>query len=311
MSVRPKLIRQNTAVVVPKTVRIVVQPSSNKSVSLQQIKQSNPIQNGKPKVSIVNNAAVSNKSLVKKKSVVKKTEVKYVTQNTTLESIARIKAIRGIGRGKTLVIIGNGPSIIEADLGRLKNKPNIDTLSINRPDERLWPTTYWSFFDNTQTRRHEGLWSGYDGTIFNSTAIKKQKQKSMNFKNINGKGFSKDAAKGIHIGRSSVYASMQIALWMDYDHIFIFGCDMNPDGLNGKLHFYGTNPDVDPNIRKSRFKGEAEYYEHAATLMTPEERAKFTFCTEYNPWDFVKEFKQISHKSAVQFIIDLNAPASI
>lgn len=303
MTIRPKLIRQNTTVVIPKSVKVVVQPSSNKAVNLQQIKQQ-PIktQVEKPRAPITN-AAISNKSLIKK-NVHKKPEVKYVTQNITAESLAKIKALRNTGRGKALVIVGNGPSIVEAELEKLKNAPNIHTLSINRPDERVWPTTHWAFFDNSQMRRHGSLWASYDGTIFNSTAIKQQKQKSMNFKNMGGKGFSKDPTKGIYIGRSSVYASMQIALWMDYDHIFIFGCDMNPEGLNGKLHFYGVNPDVDPNIRKSRFKDEAEHYQHAASLMTPEEKRKFTFCTDYNPWDFMKEFNQMSHKKAVQHILD-------
>lgn len=300
---KPKLIRQNTTILTPKAVRVIIQPSSNKSVSLQQVKQvKSQVVAEKPKQII--NAAVSNKHLLKRKNTSKKTDVKYVTQDISQESLAKIKAIRNTGRGKALVIIGNGPSISEVDLSKLKNQPRIHTLSINRPDERVWPTTYWSFFDNSQIRRHEHLWVSYEGTIFNSTAIKKQKQKSMNFKNIGGKGFSKDASKGINIGRSSVYASMQIALWMDYETIFIFGCDMNPDGLNGKLHFYGVNPDVDPNIRKSRFKDEAEHYKHAASLLTEEERQKFVFCTEYNPWDFIAEFRQMSHKNAVEHILE-------
>lgn len=306
---RPQLIRQNTTILTPKTVKVIVQPSSSKSVNLQQIKQVKQAV-AKPTAEktkqLVQNAAVSNKNILKKKAASKKADVKYVTQDISLESLNKIKAIRNIGTGKTLIIVGNGPSILEAELNKLKNQPNIHTLSINRPDERIWPTTYWSFFDNSQMRRHESIWSSYDGTIFNSTAIKKQKPKSMAFKNIGGRGFSKDASKGINIGRSSVYASMQIALWMNYDKIFIFGCDMNPDGLDGKLHFYGTNPDVDPNIRKSRFKDEAEHYMHAASLLTSEEKQRFIFCTDHNPWDFVKEFGHISHKEAVNVILENN-----
>jgi hypothetical protein len=83
----------------------------------------------------------------------------------------------------------------------------------------------------------------------------------MQFKNIGGKGFNLDPSQGIYIGRSSVYAAMQIAIWMNYQEIFIFGCDMNPAGINGVLHFYGDNPDVNPVVRKNRFKNEAEYYD--------------------------------------------------
>lgn len=146
-------------------------------------------------------------------------------------------------------------------------------------------------------RRHEALWTGYNGYVFNSTAIKKQKEKSMQFKNLGGHGFSRDMSKGLHIGRSSVYASMQIAIWLGYEHVYIFGCDMNPEGLNGKLHFYGVNPDVEPKNRADRFVKEAEHYDTAAKVLTPDERAKFTFCTDYNPWAFVNEFNQMTHKS--------------
>tara|TARA_R110000868_G_scaffold45841_18_gene151849 strand:- start:164 stop:1609 length:1446 start_codon:yes stop_codon:yes gene_type:complete len=81
-------------------------------------------------------------------------------------------------------------------------------------------------------------------------------------------------------------------------------CDMNPDGINGKLHFYGDNPDVDPGTRKNRFKDEAVHYDHAATILNPEERSKFVFCTEYNTWGFIKEFGHMSHKDAVEHIIE-------
>jgi len=146
------------------------------------------------------------------------------------------------------------------------------------------------------------LWTSYGGYIFNSTAIKRQKEKSMQFKNLGGHGFSRDMSKGLHIGRSSVYASMQIALWMAYEHIYIFGCDMNPAGLNGKLHFYGVNPDVDPHNRAERFQKEAEHYDTAAKALSPEERAKFTFCTEYNPWQFVDSFNKMSHKDVSKIL---------
>jgi hypothetical protein len=301
-------VRRRTVVPLPKTVKVVVQPSKAKAANLQQVKQTRinnrqgvQVQPTPPPAPA--NAAVSQKGL-RRRNLRKKTQVKYVTSNVSPESIAKVASLRNTGKGKVLVIVGNGPSISEAPLEKLKGHAKIDTLSINKPDARLWPTTHWAFFDGSQMRRHEDLWSSYGGNIFNSTAIKKQKQKSMQFKHIHGKGFSRDASKGIHIGRSSVFASMQIGLWMGYEHIYIFGCDMNPEGLDGKLHFYGDNPDVQPSIRKNRFKDEAVHYDHAATILGPEERSLFTFCTEYNPWGFVKEFNQMSHKEAVVHIVE-------
>lgn len=90
---------------------------------------------------------------------------------------------------------------------------------------------------------------------------------------------------------------------MGHEHIYIFGCDMNPDGLNGQLHFYGQNPDVDPKVRKERFAKEAEFYDIAADILTPEQRLRFTFCSEYNPWPFVDKFNRRSHKEAIAHIL--------
>jgi hypothetical protein len=310
---KPQLVRKRTVVRVPPTVKVVVKSTAGEQQiaspkQLKQVrirsqsaqKQQTPPPAAAPRAKAPPSNAVSQGR--NRRGIRRATKVKYVTRGVSPESIAKVNGIRNIGKGKILIIVGNGPSITEAPLEKLRSVHNVDTLSINKPDERLWPTSHWSFFDGSQMRRHENLWTGYNGYVFNSTAIKKQKEKSMQFKNLGGSGFSRDMSKGLHIGRSSVYATMQIALWMGYEHIYIFGCDMNPEGLNGKLHFYGVNPDVEPANRADRFKKEAEHYDTAAKTLNPEERSKFTFCTEYNPWGFVKEFNQMSHKDVSKIL---------
>jgi len=229
----------------------------------------------------------------------------YGISDITPQSVPKIKELRGKGKGKKLVIVANGPSISEIEnIHLLKNKENIDTLTINTPVEKLWPTTHWAFFDRSQIRRHKSRWDSYNGVIFNSSSIKEQKETSIQFKNIGGPGFSKDITKGIHIGRSSVYASMQIALWMEYDKIYILGCDMDPKGINGQLHFYGENPDVKPKIRASRFDAEAKAYEYAADRINKEDREKFVFCSDYNKWKFVEKYSKLAHKDCVRAILE-------
>jgi hypothetical protein len=298
---KPQLVRKRAIVRVPPTVKVVVKSVGKPKVAepkqLKQVRirsQSAKQQAQPPQQQIPPSGAVVHKN---RRGIRRATKVRYVSRGVSPQSIAKVNSIRNIGKGKILIIVGNGPSLNETPLEKLRNIPNVDTLSINKPDARLWPTSHWSFFDGSQMRRHEDLWTNFNGFVFNSTAIKKQKEKSMQFKNLGGNGFSRDMSKGLHIGRSSVYASMQIALWMGYEHIYIFGCDMNPDGLDGKLHFYGDNPDVEPKNRADRFQKEAEHYDTAAKILSPDERAKFTFCTEYNPWGFVNEFGKMSHKN--------------
>jgi len=231
-------------------------------------------------------------------------KIAYKTADISLEHVNKIRKLKDSKKGKILVVVANGPSIMEVRLQDLKNRPDLEMVMINKPDDRIWPTDHWAFFDVSQIRRHADYWNYYEGTLFNSTAIKQEKSNTIKFKNIGGMGFSKELDNGLHIGRSSVYAVMQIALWMNYDKVYIFGCDMNPAGIDGKLHFYGTNPDVAPDIRKDRFKNEAQYYSEAANKMTVEERNKFYFCSSYNKWDFISKYRYLDHKEAISHILE-------
>jgi hypothetical protein len=237
----PQLVRKRIQVVLPKNVSVVIKPSRAQVVNLKDLRKQVPqpakpipqpkVEPAQPQNLAMPAAAIARQKLIKSRRSQqgrKKTEVKYVSRDINPESINRIALLRNAGRGKLLIIVGNGPSILEADLGRLRNNPRIQILTVNKPDARLWPTDFWAFFDSSQFRRHEELWNGYSGLIFNSTAIKRQKSTSMQFRNKGGKGWSRDLLSGIHIGRSSVYASMQIASWMNHEHVYIFGC--LPDG---------------------------------------------------------------------------------
>lgn len=301
----PPLIRKQLPIC-PGNIKIIV--NSQKVSELQNIKPQ--IEEQQQKIIYPTPGQTTNRKEIIQNSQQKLHEVKikkpkavrYIAEAPSPENTPKIFALRGKGKGRILAIIGNGPSINEIPLERLKYQENVDTLSINHPDPRLWPTTYWSFYDPSQLKRHKDLIDSYDGTMFNSTAIKMYKSKSIKFNNIHGMAFSKDLTKGLCIGKSSCYAAMQIALWMGYEKIFLFGVDMNADGIDGNLHFYGTNPDVNPEVRKVRFKNEAEFFGHAAERLTPEERIMFYFCSSYNNWGFTTRFNHMDHKKSIDFI---------
>lgn len=309
LKVQPQLVRKRTIVKTQVgSVKIVVKPSNGKTSNLNDLNKTRIPTQIQPKQQLPkapSEVAVSKQQFIQKPKR-KEPVVKYTSRDITQDSITKIKKLKNIGHNKVLIIVGNGPSINEVNLEELKDNKNIDIISINRPDSRIWPTTYWAFFDQSQMRRHESLWNGYNGIILNSTSIKKQKENSLQVKNLGGRGFSRDLTKGLHIGRSSVFAAMQIGYWMNYDHIYIFGCDMNPDGINGQLHFYGTNPDVNPESRKDRFAKEAEFYDYAADVLTPEERNRFTFCSSENHWKFVDKFNKLDHKIAIPIILEFS-----
>lgn len=208
-------------------------------------------------------------------------------------------ALRGVGRGRVLIMIAAGPSVNEVDFAPLKSNPSIDFMCINQPNQSVWPTRYWAFCDHTQYRRNKDIFDSYNGVIINSTNVKARKNNQFVLGNRSGKGkgFALDISNGYFIGRSSTYANMQVAYYMDYERIYIFGVDMTD--VNGMMHYYGQNPDVSNEKRKERFAAEAEHYLWAGRNVTEEVRNRFTFCSSYNPWPFLQYFQRMDHREAV------------
>lgn len=217
--------------------------------------------------------------------------------------IQAIMRLKDIGLGRILIILANGPSINEVPVEKLNNVGNIDIMCINKPNQKVWPSKYWSFCDQSQYTRNENIWDMYSGTIITATAVRARHKRQVLIKNVSGTGFSRDLTKGYYIGRSSTYAGMQIALWMNYDKVYIFGCDMA--AVNGQLHFYGQNPDVNNEHRVERFKQEGESFLWAGQNLTAEERQKFVFCSNYNKFKFLEYFQKLDHLTAVDSILEL------
>ena len=230
---------------------------------------------------------------------------------TGVADLENVKKLRGSGTGRILVIVGNGPSHTEAPLQELLGHSKIDFMPINKPDERIWPAAYWLFCDNSQYRRHKTLWSSYKGVVINSSAIRQTKPNSVHIKTLHGKGFSLNPTKGMYIGRSSTYASLQVAIYMGFDHIYVFGCDMGAVG--GKLYPWGTNPDVPDKSRLRRFKYEAEHFGWMSKNVDKALLKTITFCSKHNKWPFIKKFECLDHIDAVSTIIKRhgNAPVEV
>lgn len=224
----------------------------------------------------------------------------------TSVEIHRIQQLQHKGQGRSLVILGNGPSLAEIDVSQLQSLHKTDTMAINHADDRVWPTTYWAFCDISQYRRHADRMRSYAGTLINSTSVPPHGQTQVRIKNRVGYGFSEDLTQGYHIGRSTVYAAMQVAHWMAYERVYILGIDMNPAGHEGKFWYYGQNPDVKPAQRGQRFQEEANNYQWAADHLDPQVRAKYWFCSAYNPWQFVKSFNHLDHRVSIQHILQFD-----
>lgn len=222
---------------------------------------------------------------------------------------SKIRSLKGVGSGKFLAVFAPGPSILEAEIEKLIGIKRLDTMTINKPDNRFWPTDYWMFCDRTQYDRNKDAFNSYRKIVINTTSIKASHPNQIRIKNLPNRGFSTDMVKGFHIGRSTTFSAMQVAAYMGYDKIFIFGCDMvrveiEKDGTKRSLlHSYGQNKDVPEEVRLARFPKEAEFYDAASKIMSEDLRSRYYFCSEYNPWPFIKRFNRLNQKEAVDFII--------
>jgi hypothetical protein len=212
-----------------------------------------------------------------------------------------VATLRNIGTGRILIMIAAGPSVNEVDFNPIKGHPLVDVMCINQPHQALWPTKFWAFCDHSQYNRNKALWESFNGIIINSTNVRARKNNQYVLNSKPGKGFSLDASSGYHIGRSSTYANMQVAHFMNYSKIYIFGVDMTDVG--GVMHYYGQNPDVANEVRKQRFADEAEHYLWMARNVSEVIRNKFTFCSSYNPWPFMNHFARLDQKEAVADVL--------
>lgn len=228
------------------------------------------------------------------------------TSHPPTPSTNSIQALKNIGRDRVLVMIAAGPSINEVNLLPLKDHPMVDFMCINQPHKPLWPTRFWAFCDHTQFRRNKEIFENYTGITINSTNVKARKGSQYLLNNRNGKGFALDLDNGYYIGRSSTYANMQVAHYMGYKKVYIFGVDMTD--VNGRMHYYGQNPDVSNEKRKERFAAEAEHYTWAGRHLSSDVRGKFIFCSKYNPWPFIDYFSRLDHLEAVAKIIEYLSP---
>lgn len=215
----------------------------------------------------------------------------------------KITAAKNSGAGRVLVMIAAGPSINEVNFVPLRNHDLVDFMCVNKPHKTVWPSKYWAFCDHTQHRRNEDTWNSYStGQIWNSPNVRARKGNQIVVNVLHGKGFSLDITRGYHIGRSSTYAAMQIANYMGYRRIYVFGMDMGASPT-GQLHWYGQNEDVSNEIRKSRFEAEAGNYMWAAQNLPKEVREKFYIASNWNKWPFVEFFNRADHLTAVDEIL--------
>ncbi len=157
--------------------------------------------------------------------------------------------------GKTLIILGNGPSLKDANFDLIKN---YDTFGLNaayRGYEKInfWPT-YYGCFDFIVCNSHKKEFSKLvkkssikkffflEKKYFNENIQKKSKFQIINFKSYNANNkLSTDFINYYDAGCTGTNA-VQCGIIMGYTKFILLGCDCNyKDNIEGKKVVFKDN----------------------------------------------------------------------
>ncbi|ODA68680.1 hypothetical protein A7A08_00512 [Methyloligella halotolerans] len=144
-------------------------------------------------------------------------------------SLERLEAMRESHRGETCVILGNGPSLADVDLGQFDG---LTTFCLNRGylkwnEDGMTPTYAVAVNDLVIEQFHDELaalacpvfvpwqyhhlFDGHDNVIFIEARWQER--------------FFKDIRKGVWPGATVTFAAMQIAYFMGFTNVILVGVD--------------------------------------------------------------------------------------
>ncbi len=182
-------------------------------------------------------------------------------------AIERLTALKDIHQGKRAFIIGNGPSLKQTNLGKLKNEI---TFGMNRIylmfQELGFSTTYLSVVNSLVIEQTAAdlasidipkfiTWRShacFDATQFNG----RQDPKLPTFLHTtyDSPSFSKDVRGRVWEGATVTYVTMQLAFHMGFEEVILLGIDHNYT-TSGKPNTTITSEGEDQNHFSDQYFG--------------------------------------------------------
>lgn len=166
-----------------------------------------------------------------------KMAAKGIFLSSNEKSFAKLKDIH---KGERCVIIGNGPSLNELDLSRIKNEFTfgVNAIYLNYDKMGFYPT-YYVVEDNfvaedraDEINRFKGSKFKFFGNYFRRTLQGDEKTIFINvlrnYKDTkNFPLFSKNCVRELGVGGSVTYLCLQIAYHMGFSEVYMIGFDHN------------------------------------------------------------------------------------
>ncbi len=136
----------------------------------------------------------------------------------------------------TVVCIGCGPSLVQADVDHCRDRAKV--IAINDAYKLApWADALYAC-DSRWWAWHQGA-PEFTGLRFGMTT---HKWPNVTFvRNLGDRGFA-SSGDGVYTGRNSGYQSLQLAIIMGAKRVLLLGYDMHFE-QGGPTHFFGEHPD--------------------------------------------------------------------
>ncbi len=148
------------------------------------------------------------------------------------DSVQKLSALKNIHKGERCFIIGNGPSLQQTDLSRLKNEY---TFGMNRFflafPELGFQTSYFLAINDLVVEQSAAEIQSLDMPFFVSWRARQWLHPSPNlhflFTTYTGPGFARDVRGRIWEGATVTYIALQLAFHMGFKQAILIGVDHN------------------------------------------------------------------------------------
>ena len=177
-----------------------------------------------------------------------------------------LENLRGLHKGETIIVVGNGPSISGLDFNELSKYTTLGSNKIYLMSKRNgWKPTYYVVEDDLVIKQNYDEISSYDGVkkLFPSSMLGLTPRviNSVYFrfhtKKFKGSfpNFSSDVFRGLYWGSTVVYTQIQLAAYMGAKNIVLVGVDFNFDipesqkGVSKEIVCEGEVNHFDSNYR--------------------------------------------------------------
>jgi len=163
-----------------------------------------------------------------------------------------IEKFRGIHHGQRCFIVATGPSLTSLDLDRLCQSQEI-CISMNGIfniyEKTTWRPSYYAASDGIYIQKSGDEicnYSGYDKFLSDAYAPFWRKPRNSSCHRFHiimesfgpeGPEFSNDFAVGAFSAFTVTYICLQLAVYMGFQEIYLFGVDFSAHNISGPIHF--------------------------------------------------------------------------